>query len=550
MTRMHPVLPLLIAVTLMTVCACDTTWQNAAPRSGEGELPGPHTGAYDPLPAGTDLNVNFEALFCPDDPVITLELALIDQVRDALAMDGGSYDEGSNPFRIRYAVYNLRNADVVQHLIDAHAEGVDVQVLMEADQLDPERDWNWADEALIAAGFEYAPDHDAMTDAQRVTADLVGIDDSGLMHLKARLFETPDGARALSGSMNPGDNAVFNDETLHLINDPRIVARYRGAYDAVLEDRDFDNHWDEGEAVNVLFTPVASGPRPSVRLLEWLEEEDEQILLMVYSLRDLTAPGIAGSLLDILQERIDSGVPVYVITDRKQSDDYYDTTEDELRAIGAHVWEVRNESTEYTAMHHKVAVLGRTDIRVVTDAANWSRSALGSSSQGATNIESMLFIDSGALDGDRTGQRYLAQWLRVLDRYDGWGADDGEPTFTDVFGALSAQAGWPALPVYFVVDDAYTDWGEMVYVRGDLAELGAWGEEHMGVPLVTDAGSYPTWHCPVATELPLGTPLQWKAVAGYDGSSVRWEGGGNHHGTVQLPALVADSPQVLRQAWR
>ena len=549
MTRRTFWITTLTALTTLAICACDTTWQSDAARSGEGELPHGRTGAFDPLPAGTDLNAEFEVLFCPDDPVITLELTLIDQVRDALAADGSSYEEGDNPFRIRYAVYNLRNADVVQHLIDAHAEGVDVQVLMEADQLDPDRDWNWADEALIASGFEYAPDHDSMSADQRVTADLVGIDDYGLMHLKTRLYETPDGARMLSGSMNPGDNAVYNDETLHLINDTRIVARYQDAYDAVLNDDDFDNAWDDNQAVNVLFTPVGSGPLPGARLLEWLAEEDEQILLMVYSLRDLTAPGIDGSLLDILEERIDAGVPVYVITDRKQSDDYYDTTEDELRAIGAFVWEVRNQTTEYTAMHHKVAVLGRTDIRVITDAANWSRSALGSSSQDATNIESTLFIDSAALDGNRTGQRYLAQWLRVLEKYDDQGLDDGEPTFELAFEALSQQANWPTLPLYFVVDEAWTDWGESVFVRGNIAELGLWGDAHPGVTLITDADSYPTWHSPDALELPVGTPLEWKAVAGHD-ESVRWENGGNHMALVQPPALLPEHQQVLRETWR
>jgi len=538
-----------LSAALWLAAGCDPGGSPDVARDGEADAPA--IPAYGPLPDGVDLDAPFEALFCPDDPVISLELALIDRVRLQRAVDPGHYDEGANPYRIRYAVYNLRNADVVDRLIAAHDEGVDVQVLMESDQLDPARDWNWADEALVDAGFEYADDHRDLDESGRVSADLVGIVDGGLMHLKVRLYETPAGLTALSGSMNPGDNAVHNDETLHLINEPAVVERYAGAYDAVLADEPLVNEWDEDAAVNVLFTPVGGGDQPGQRILQWLSDEDELIALAVYSLRDITAPGFSDSLVDVIADRVGAGVPVLVITDRKQSDGYWDTTEDELRAAGATVWEVTNHTTPYTAMHHKLAVLGMTDIRVITDASNWTKAGLGSASQDASNVESVLFLETEALDAGRTGRRYLGQFVHVLERYADQLEDDGEPGYETIYNALVADPLWPGQDVDFVADEAHTIWGETIYARGDRYELGVWGFEGPGVPLTTDSDSYPSWATGAPATLPLGTPFEWKFVATHeDSGDTRWEAGGNHRALAQPPALVPADELILRETWR
>jgi hypothetical protein len=535
------------ALVVLVGCQLDENSSEAR----DGLAAEPTIPAYAPLPEGVDLDAPFEALFCPDDPVITLELALIDRVREQRAVDPGVFDDGVNPYRIRYAVYNLRNADVVERLVAAYQEGVDVQVMMESDQLDPARDWNWADEALVDAGFEYVDDHRDLDEVGRATADLVGIVDSGLMHLKVRLFETPAGVTVLSGSMNPGDNAVHNDETLHLINEQALVDRYSDAYEAVLADSPLHNEWDEAAAANVLFTPVGSGEEPGQRILQWLSAEDELILLMVYSLRDISAPGFGDSLVDVVADRVNAGVPVLAITDRKQSDGYWDTTEDELRAAGATVWEVTNHTTPYTAMHHKVAVLGMTDIRVITDASNWTKAGLGSAGEAASNVESVLFVETGALDGGRTGRRYLGQFIHVLDRYAEQLEDDGEPGFDAIYNALVADPAWPGQDVDFVADEAHTIWGETIYARGDRLELGVWGFEGPGVPLTTASDSYPSWSTWEPASLPLGTPFEWKFVATDDNSEeTRWEAGGNHRGLAQPPALVAEDALRLRESWR
>jgi len=515
-----------------------------------GEIP-----AHGPLPSDAELNGPLEALFAPDDPNRTLELALIERVVAARLGDPLDYEEGNNPYRISYAVYNLRNPEITAALVDAAHNGVDVQVLIDSAQLDPARTWNQTDEILQQEGFEFAPSHRDLTAAERVTADLIGIDRSGLMHLKMRLFETPMEASLLTGSQNPGDNAMLNEETLHLINDPVIVERYRIAYESVLENRRIPNVWDETASINALFTPAQSGPRAVERLFDWIAAEEEQILIMVFSLRDIRAPGHDRSLVELLADKVASGVPVYVITDRKQSDGITasgeritrdDPTDDRLRAVGVHVYEAINHRTEYTAMHHKVVVLGRSHIRVVTDAANWTFSGLGSDTRRARNVESVLFIDSHQLDQNRTGRRYMAQWLRVLERYASQTPD--EPTYLGVVSELTGASDWPTEPVTFVAEGAQTAWGETIHAVGSLPELGVWSADATQASLTTDESIYPMWHSEVSVPMPLAVPFEWKWVAS-DGSETRWETGANRIDTAR-PLALQPGPVELRAAWR
>jgi len=200
----------------------------------------------------------------------------------------------------------------------AEAEGVDVQVLIEADQL--KKEWNHTDDRFEEAGLQVVRDYRELTPEAAKTADLIGIKEPGLMHFKIRLFETPDETTLLTGSLNPNQSSAANEENLHLIRDPKLIAAYAAGYDAVLNDTGLQNVWDPAAAMNVLFAPAASGPRAADKMLDWLAEEEEQILLMVFSLRDVTSPNRDGSLVSILAERAAAGVDVIVITDRKQSD--------------------------------------------------------------------------------------------------------------------------------------------------------------------------------------------------------------------------------------
>lgn len=562
--RTPTIVPLLLLV--FSACAQESPLP-AAPETADeggalltGKADGADLPAYAALPAGADLEAPLEVLFAPDDPVTTIELTLIEEIIARRAADDGVYVEGDNPYRIRYAVYNLRNPDVVARLADAHDAGVDVQVLIEEHQLDPAKTWNTADETLIARGFEFAPSHLGLSADERRTLDLIGIEDSGLMHLKARRFEAPGYEALLSGSMNPGDNAVFNEETLHLIRDPALIARYRQAYDDVLEDRGLTNTWDADAPLNVLFTPVGSGPRASTKVLEWVAAEDEQILLMVFSLRDISAPGVSGSLVEILADKAAAGVPVVVITDRKQSDGvdangnpmyWNDGTEDRLRTAGVRVYEATNRATEFTAMHHKVAVLGKTDLRVISDAANWTKAGLGSRTKKAKNVESVLFIDSAAHDGGRIGRRYLSQFLRVLERYAWQSAErDGEPPFETVAAALAGAPDWPTQPVWFSAR-AFTEWGERAAIVGDAEPLGDWARAHGGVSLDTDGETYPMWFASAPARLPVGLDFAYKLVIQNDaGEVLRWESGDNRAARAAPAVLLSDPVLGLHAQWR
>ncbi|MBA2664245.1 MAG: hypothetical protein H0U74_18280 [Bradymonadaceae bacterium] len=529
-------------------------------KNGKSDIFDQDLAAYGPLPKGMRYDLAIQAVFAPDDPVATLEMHMIDRVRDARRADATVYGAGENPYRIRYAVYNLRNPDLLDRLVDAHKAGVDVRVLIEAAQIDPDKPWNIADKVLVDNGFTLFADHRKMTDADKQkSATLVGIKSGGLMHLKTRIYDTPEGSHLLTGSLNPGDNAVLNEESLHLISDARIIERYREMYDNVLYGRPIANKWEGDKALNVLFTPTKTGVRAGTQILRWIEEEQEQILIMVFSLRELTADNIDGSLVDILAQKVKDGVPVYVITDRKQSDGidadgnrimWDDVTEDKLRRAGVPVYEAVNYATPFCAMHFKAAVLGKTRIRVITDAANWTLAGLGGKGRATKNVESVLFIDSARLDDNLTGRRYLAQWTRVLSRYAHQSVEiDREKSFDAVYERLSSAANWPSQPVSFGASHAETAFGESIKVIGDRPELGAWGNGHNGVALTTDAASYPRWSSLGPVLMPLGAQFEWKFVAQHQ-NTLRWEPGENRQGIAQPSALTGAADAHYTDAWR
>lgn len=510
--------------------------------AGKCDAPGALT-ALAALPDAT-----LATLFAPHEPALGADLLLIREVTAARAADPASYAEGDNPYAIRYAVYNLDSPYLAEALADAEAAGVDVQVLIEADQLDPARDWNVMDDYLVARGFELAPDHRALDDAGRRTADLIGVAGAGLMHLKTRLYAWIDPAtgaarrRVVSGSMNPGHLAVHNDETLHVIAIPEVVAGYAAKYDAVLRGQRLTNAWRDDAAAQVLFTPDG-GAQAVDQLARLIDAEDEAILLAVFSLRNV-APTTGGK--GILERLVDAhrrGVVVVVITDRKQSDGIDadgnrlyadDPSEDVLRGAGVPVYEVLNRHTPYNAMHTKYGVFGVTRPVVVTDAGNWSRASLGSGRARPTNHESVLFLDTVRLDGGITGLRYLGGFLEILHRYGDAGLDGvtptGGPPPAEIVARLHALPGWPAVDVVFGAR-VETAWGEQVAVTGDHAALGDWTRAGPGWPLATDATAYPRWTAdPLA--LPLGTRVAHKLIK-RRGDAVTWEAGADR-------ALIVD----------
>lgn len=380
------------------------------------------------------------------------------------------------------------------------------------------------------------------------------------MHTKLRLFETPGSKWLLTGSMNPSTEAQSNEETLHLIRDPRIIAAYAAAYESIQRGQRPANAWTDGAAVNVLFAPAGSGPMPGRRVLDWIAAENDLILLMVFSLRDFTAPGFGKSLVQLLKDKATAGVPVWVITDRKQADGVdvsgksisgNDLTDESLSAAGVHVYKVLNTAGVYTAMHSKVAILGRAGQKLITDSANFSLKALGSATTAPSNYESVLFIDSSALDSGLTGRRYLAQWLKVLSRWADQSAAAGEPAYVEVLRRLATTGAWPEQSINFTALQAYTSFGEEVRVLGSLGPLGVWGTVGTGNLLHTDAMAYPTWRSVTSVALPLGSWFEWKLAAGWGtGAATRWELGENRLTFAQPTPLVPNPTVELQAQWR
>ena len=404
----------------------------------------------------------FEAYFTPYEPAQKAELAALDTLLAARRADDTVYPEGENPYRIDYAVYNLRSKAVIKRLIEAAGSGVDVRVLVEADQISPERPWNTVDEQFEEAGLQVMRSDKNTSLAEREAATLVGIDSNHLMHLKARVlnWKNPETGRpeqlVLSGSMNPGDGAARNDENLNAIRDPRIAKLYEEKVDAVLAHRRTDNVWNPDQAINVLFTPAKSGPRPIEKLFEWIDQEQEQILINVFDMKDIIDPASKKKLTEKLIEAKDRGVDVVVVTDRKKSDgrdaqgnrvEMYghfasnSWVDEDLERAGIPVYEFQNESGQYNAVHGKAAIFGRSQTKVLTGAGNWTRGSIGSGNKRARNEESFIFVDSGRLDGNRTGRRYMSNFLYLLRHYDHQNTEHAPAE--ELIAKLQSRPGWP-----------------------------------------------------------------------------------------------------------
>ncbi len=484
-----------------------------------------------------------ETFFAPNDDMRKVELQLLDEVIAARKTDSKTYVDGKNPFQIRYAVYNISSREVLEKLVEASKAGVDVQILIEDHQLDPKKYWNQADEYLQDNGFSFEGDHTKLRGEENLTTDLIGIKNNNLMHLKSRIISYPEPEtgkpikKLLTGSMNPGESAVRNDENLNLISDPDVVDRYVEMYEAVRDGKTISNKFDDNKAINPMFTgaPVKGGPRVTNQIFKWIDQEQEAIFLSVFSLRNLTTPGARGNLVKKLKAAKDRGVEVVVVTDRKQSDGvdvegnqvfWDDRTDDMLREAGIPVYEAINDSGPHNAMHAKSAVFGLTEMKVITDTGNWTKAALGSKRRAKKdqNEESFLFVDSNKLDDNQTGRRYLGNFMHLLRKYSA--QNPNEPDAETLINRLSENPAWPKVTVDFSVM-AHTFMGQEVYVTGDHPALGNWTTEGPGLKLNTAPGRYPTWESGGSLDLPFGTQFSYKVVKKNPDGSLEWEPGQN-----------------------
>ena len=81
--------------------------------------------------------------------------------------------------------------------------------------------------------------------------------------------------------------------------------------------------------------------------------------------------------------------------------------------------------------------------------------------------------------------------------------------------------------VTFHADNAFTQWGQNVFVVGDRPELGAWDATKA---VALSPSSYPTWSA--ALKLPRNASVRFKFIRKDGAGNVSWEGGGDRSFTV------------------
>lgn len=114
-------------------------------------------------------------------------------------------------------MYNLQQGEVVGALGDAARNGVVVQILIEDAQLDPEKKYHVTNERLMnEGGIPSFVNMLGMTDDQKNNNFIAGValKGRGLFHLKLRRFARPGIVEMQTGSLNPSEEAMQNDETV------------------------------------------------------------------------------------------------------------------------------------------------------------------------------------------------------------------------------------------------------------------------------------------------------------------------------------------------
>ena len=200
----------------------------------------------------------------------------------------------------------------------------------------------------------------------------------------------------------------------------------------MLAHRRTDNVWNPDQAINVLFTPAKSGPRPIEKLFEWIDQEQEQILINVFDMKDIIDPASKKKLTEKLIEAKDRGVDVVVVTDRKKSDgrdaqgnrvEMYghfasnSWVDEDLERAGIPVYDFRMSPVSTTQSTARPPSLVDRKRRCSPEQVT-GRGSIGSGNKRARNEESFIFVDSGRLDGNRTGRRYMSNFLYLLRHYD------------------------------------------------------------------------------------------------------------------------------------
>lgn len=450
------------ACALLALAACATAEPEGAP-PGQGQGAVEH---IEGLESG-DLDIYFS----PSGA----------EIEDRIAAEIGAAQS-----EIRVAMYNLRSSRLGYLLLERQQDGVDVEVLWDAKQM--EKSYNTLDDELIAAGLNVVP---------------VWNDSSAYATLHDKLAVV-DGQVVIMGSANWGQSGLYdNNETTMVFASADLATAVDAELDEILAGSKQQSAGDGSAPVALYFSPEDRLDQISIDAIDAAEDE---ILVAVFSLR-LT------SLVDALIRAEERGVRVYVVTDRKQSETIGE--DERLRAAGIPVVEALNETTPFTAMHHKFVVLdGKTTL---AGSYNWSYTATFHSYE-----DLAVFADD-----TEVAAAFEGEFGRLWQRYG------------------TGIAGPESTPVAVEVE-AYCDgtqFGDTLVLVGDVEALGAW-DPSRGLRLSGD--EWPTWKQTV--ELPAGARVEYKLVIVRADGRVDWETGWNRE--VVVPTDPNEATLVLRDAFR
>jgi hypothetical protein len=133
-------------------------------------------------------------------------------------------------------------------------------------------DGTFKDRKLVPAGWT----------VQGAPSFMMGAKLGSLMHTKSRIFrwlDTSGTARRvlLTGSLNPGEESMFNDESLLTISDPYLMDRYELFFETLVsaQEKKWVNEFNPVNAINVMFSPNSNGYDVGSQVLKWIDEEQE-----------------------------------------------------------------------------------------------------------------------------------------------------------------------------------------------------------------------------------------------------------------------------------
>jgi len=457
---------------------------------GEGEdwLPAPDEWLplWDsPVATGAGEVASPQAFYTPFDDAGAAVVDLIEEVISAKLAD----PEGRHT--IHAAVFNINDPRIADKLIAAHQTGVEVRLITDGSKLSPVAYWQTEDDRLLAAGVPLLG---------------VGRMGNGAMHTKFSLF---DGRKLTTGSFNwEVGSSTENHENMILTQEPELISAYARRFETIAalvrKPRKFAK--EPFAEVSVSFAPDEDPYRIMGRLID---DATESVHVAMFTCKDVEyqEKGETTSIFAKLGDAVKRGLEVTVITDYgiAEAAEYYgvmseDDQQDEyLQSLGVSVVLADNTFGEYSSMHHKFSVIDRKVL--VTGAFNWYYDAA------FLNDEDQVIWRNEPLALD-----FLGEFVDLLRRYD--------PDY---------DAGhWPQVALTFEVTKDDTQFGDTLYLVGDLPELGKWDPAKA---VEFDSSDWPLWRTELT--LPAGVRAEYKLIIKHEDGKVTWTEGPNQ--TLRVP---------------